>query len=237
MILAKIAKPPTPIIRQESRTPMTGRTIRRFQKDFLRSPTAAKQQLLFKANERLAAEYSIAIHRYRGLEQALQLEKRKRQRGKRLNLVGEEAFGAQFFSPGRVRAARAFQAQKEAEKQLELDSKTEKKAQATTNKLQKEKEKAERATKTAEKKRLAAEQKLQKITKKQALQELLAVATSIKTAPRKLQPIPLLVKAPRKRDISAILSIAEVSPAKLQKVVVSTTTRGRAVLRPRRFIS
>jgi DDE superfamily endonuclease len=237
VVLAQIAKPPTPTAKEKVQTPMTGRTIRRFQEDFLRSPTAAKQQLLLKANERLAAEHSIAIHRCRGLEQALQLEKRKRQKGKRLNLVGEEASGAQFFSPERVRAARAFQAQKEAEKQLELDLKAEKKAQATSKRLEKEKEKAERAVKAAEKKQLAAEQKLQKMAEKQARQELLTVATPIKTAPRRLQAIPPLTKAPRKRGISAISSIAETSPVKSQKVVVSTTTRGRAVLRPHRFIS
>jgi hypothetical protein len=53
-------------------------------------------KLLLKANERLAAEDSIAIHVNRGFEQAMKLEKQKRRRGKRLDSIGEEASGAQF---------------------------------------------------------------------------------------------------------------------------------------------
>lgn len=236
VVLEMIAKPESPTAPQGPKTPMTGRTIRRFQQDFARSPTALKQQLLFKANERLAAEHSIAIHRCRGLEQALKLEKRKRQRGKRLNLLGEEASGAQFFSPARVAAARAFQAQKEADKQLEIESKTKKKAQATTMKVRKEKEKAERAVKASEKKQLAVEEKLRKAVERQALQELVAVATHTKAAPRRLQTSSTLPKTPRKRAIAAISPDFEASPAKIQKEVICTTSRGRAILRPRRFI-
>jgi hypothetical protein len=152
IVLTKIIAPTVPAKNQELQTPMTSRTIRRFQKSFLSSPTAAKTKLLLKANERLAAEHSIAIHVNRGLEQAMKLEKRKRRRGKRLDLVGEEASGAQFFSPGHVQAARDFQALKEAEKQVKLDEKTDKKAKAAAVKLQKEKNKIERAIKVAEKK-------------------------------------------------------------------------------------
>ena len=131
---------------------MTSCTIRRFQKSFLSSPIATKIKLLLKANKRLAAEHSISIHVNHGLEQVMKLEKHKRRRGKRLDLVGEEASGAQFFSPGCVQATWDFQALKEAEKKVKLDEKTDKKAKAAAVKLQKEKDKIERAIKVAEKK-------------------------------------------------------------------------------------
>ena len=49
-----------------------------------------------------------------GLLETLKNEKKRRQRGKRLNLVGEEDSGAQLFYALRVRAALAYKAEKEA---------------------------------------------------------------------------------------------------------------------------
>ena len=51
----------------------------------------------------------------RGLEQALKNEKKKRQQGKRLNLIGKEDAGAQFFGSQEIQAARDYQAIKEEE--------------------------------------------------------------------------------------------------------------------------
>ena len=50
----------------------------------------------------------------KGLIKLIQLEKRKRQRGKRLNLYGKEDSGAQFFSPSHILKAREYQVAKEA---------------------------------------------------------------------------------------------------------------------------
>ena len=74
----------------------------------------------------------------KGLCNTLQDEKKRRKRGKRLNLLGEEDSGPQFFSPRRVQAAREFQAAKEEEEaQRQLDI-SEKRRQATAKRLQKE---------------------------------------------------------------------------------------------------
>jgi hypothetical protein len=235
VVLSKIAKPTTPRQVSKPKTPMTGRAIRRFHNSYLHSPTIAKTKMLFKATERLAAEHSIATHVIRGLEEAIKIEKRKRRKGKRLNLLGEGGSGPQFFSPGRVQAARDHQATKEAEKQLELDIKAEKKAKAEAARLQKQKEKTQRAIERAEKQRLAAEEKTRKTIEKQALQELKTVAKTAKTASRELQEPSILAKASRKHKISTISPPIDPSPATKQKVVVSKTTRGRAVLRPQRF--
>jgi hypothetical protein len=77
IVLINFIAPTIPAKNQELQTPMTSRTIRRFQKSFLSSPTDAKTKLLLKANKHLVAEYFIAIHINRGLEQVMKLEKHK----------------------------------------------------------------------------------------------------------------------------------------------------------------
>ena len=77
------------------------------------------------------------------------MEKQKRKKTKRLNLLGEEDSGPQLFSPSRVQAAKAFQAQKEAVEEEKKTAVAEKKAQAVANKLQKEKDKQEKALRRA----------------------------------------------------------------------------------------
>jgi len=237
VVLSIITKPTVPIVEQRIQTPITCRTTRRFHRSYQYSPTAAKTEKLLKANERLAAQHSIDQHIYRELENAFKIEKRNRRKGKKLNLLGEEACGAQFFSPGRVQAARERHATKEADKQLELDEKAEKKASALSAKLQKEAEKAKRAIEKGEKRQLAMKEKLRKATEKQACQELKSTNTHSRKAPRKLQGISILPKTSEKRNISAVLPADDVVVTKKQKVVVSTTMKGRAVLRPHRFTS
>jgi hypothetical protein len=73
---------------------MTSKSLRWFQKDYLKHPTNAKRDKLFYATKRLAAARSIAEHCAEGLKEALSQEKKKRTRGKRLNLRGKEAKGA-----------------------------------------------------------------------------------------------------------------------------------------------
>jgi hypothetical protein len=70
----------------------------------------------------------------------LKKEKKRRNRGKRLNLVGEEDLGAQLFYSSRVHAALAYRAEQEALKEVEIAAKLAKKAQAIENKQRKEEE-------------------------------------------------------------------------------------------------
>jgi hypothetical protein len=90
------------------------------------------------------------------------------QRGKCLNLLGEEDSGPQFFSPARVQAAKDWQAVKdtnEALRQQEIDYK---KTLTAAKKQQKELDKIERARLLAERRQQAAEIKAQKVVVKQA---------------------------------------------------------------------
>ena len=68
---------------------------------------------ILRSHELLAAGRFIDKHVIQEQEKALKQEKKRRKRGQRLNLVGEEDSGAQLFSPTRVAAARKYQAAKE----------------------------------------------------------------------------------------------------------------------------
>jgi hypothetical protein len=97
----------------------------------------------------LAAQVSINQHIINSLYTAFKIERQKRKKGKKLNLVREDDIGPQFYSPDRVRRALAFQNEKEANKQADRDRITSKKAQSAANKVQKEADKAARALQTA----------------------------------------------------------------------------------------
>jgi hypothetical protein len=53
------------------------------------------------------------------LKRLIQIEKKKRKRGKRLNLLSEEDNGPQFSSLARIQAAREYLAQKETKELAE----------------------------------------------------------------------------------------------------------------------
>jgi hypothetical protein len=79
--------------------------MRQFSKIYINNPSKLAFRKLTKANETNTAKASIAEHRAESLKEALQLEKKKRRRGKKLNLTGEPLGKAQFFGIAKVLAA------------------------------------------------------------------------------------------------------------------------------------
>ena len=222
---------------QLPKTPMTSRSIRRTQRAYDNTPTKLLLAKIFRANERLAAQDSIKKHVIKGLCNAFQDKKKRRKRGKHLNLLGEEDSGPQFSSLGRVQAAREFQTAKEDEEtQRQLDI-NEKRRQATAKRLLKEKEKLQKAIITQEKRKLAAEAKVAKAAEKQTQKGLVEAANSSpkeqvglqkqSTEPNKVQKTQ---KNQLKRPTCVIIT-------KEVDEVVLTTSTGRRVQRPGRFAS
>jgi hypothetical protein len=153
-------------------TPMTSRAIRRLQKSYKNSPTERRLDQVFRASERLAAQHAIDIHEKRGLVEAFRLEKQKRSRGKRLNLLGEDYSGPQFFSPSRIKAAQAFQAAKEtAEQQRKIDN-VNKKQEAAAARQQRDTERKEHTRQRKAAQQVVREEKARKAAEKKALREL-----------------------------------------------------------------
>ena len=122
--------------------------IRQFSKIHNRRLLKEAFRKLIKANEMNVARASIIEHRVNGLKEALQMEQKKRRRGKKLNLVREPSGRAQFFGTEEVMAAQARE--------------TEKVVLAEKEKLDKEKEKEEKAVAKAVKEALAVEEKRRK---------------------------------------------------------------------------
>ena len=168
------------------------------------------------------------------------MERQKRKKGKKLNLVGEDDIGPQFYCPDRVRRALAFQDEKEANEQADQDRITNKKAQSAANKVQKEADKAARALQTAARRQHAQEEKdrkvaerAQKAIERQAKKEAkLAEAQAKKAAKLAKSAIPKPKAATQVRRAQNVVA-NDHAAGKGKKVVASRTTRGRAVIMPR----
>ena len=72
---------------------MTSHATRRIQQQYRKAPSSPLIAKVFRANKRLVSQYLINEHRIRGLEKALKIKKKRRKRGKRLNLIGQEEGG------------------------------------------------------------------------------------------------------------------------------------------------
>src|SRR5450432_2439480 len=118
IVINIIAKPNIlqPEMSPKPQTPMTSHAIRRIHRQYKLDYSERKLQLILRGHEKLAAQHSIDTHIINGLQEAFKLEKKKRTRGKRLNLIGiEDDSGPQFFSPSQIQVARRLQAEKEDE--------------------------------------------------------------------------------------------------------------------------
>ena len=185
--------------------------------------------ILFRSIERLATQYEIDTHISQGLRKALVYEKQKRRKGKRLNLLGEESSGPQLFSPSRVLAAKAYQAQKEAaEEQKRLEA-AEKRAQGAEKRLQKEKEREEKALQRATRKQEALVAKEEKRAGIQARKEAQKAAKEVRETAR-LERI--AAKKPKEASIAQNSQESSSSrPTTLwsSRVVEKATRSGRVV--------
>jgi hypothetical protein len=113
---------------EEPPTPYSVKAFRYFKQRFNRNPTKGILRKLFKVAEQLSAEREIANYRAAAMREALALEKKKRQRSKKLSLLGDPVNGGgQFFSSEEIQAARNFQAGKEAALLEEKEAKEAKK--------------------------------------------------------------------------------------------------------------
>ena len=214
---------------------MTSRSVRRMHKEYLKAPTQPRFMKILRANERLAADHSIDQHIIRGLNSALRNEKKRRQRGKRLNLLGDGDSGPQFFSPSKVQAARDRLEAKEMErtqKQQELEGK---KALTAAAKKQKEDDKAQRSKIATEKKILSAELREKKLAEKQVQKDLKNTASEIgegSSSSIKVYPAPFLPEKVGKTKQSKVGTTMGVDKVKTVNLV---TARGRQVQKPKRF--
>lgn len=235
LILDVITKPVKEEVPQCIKTPMTNYAVRRIRRAYKNDPTSPLLKKILRANERLAAEHSIDQHVIKGLNLALKAEKKRRQRGKRLNLLGEEDSGPQFYSPSKVQAARERQTAKEDEKLQKQQQIEEREALAAAARHQKEKEKVERMAIAADKRKINAEMKAAKLTEKQIQKDLKHDATQHNQA----HSSPEIVSSDSDNDDTRLIGQAGTSKTDATgggvEASISRTSRGRQVQRPKRF--
>jgi hypothetical protein len=216
-------------------TPKTTRTIRRVHNAYVANPIQSTLSLILKANIHLAAQQDINNHIINGLRNTIRIEKSKRKRGKRLNLLGEEDSGPQFFSPARIQAAREFQAQKEATEEENKARIASKKALALVVKEKAEATKKERALQRAIRQETAAVEKARKIIERQAILE----ARKARTIADKARKLASKASKGSRKAILGKRKLADSnidlvdSPA--QKRPLARSTSGRAIVTPARF--
>ena len=90
-------------------------------KAYKKSLLETQLEKIIHTNTRFAAQNFIAKHTITKLIWALKTEKKKQNRGKRLNLVGEEDNRPQLFTLNQVRQALVYKDKQKALKQAEQD--------------------------------------------------------------------------------------------------------------------
>ena len=123
---------------------------------------------IFYSYKSLTTEHTIDQYMINRLLKALKHEKKRRRRGKRLNLLKKKDSRPQFFSPAKIQTTKDFQALKKENKIIRQQNLKEKKVLQTAKKKQKKEEKMQKAAATTKRRRIAAEVKEVKVVKKQA---------------------------------------------------------------------
>jgi hypothetical protein len=235
IVIDKITIPTAPQCAQPIATPMTCRAVRRIQKTYRKAPDSLILQKILRANDKLAARHEIDQHLIQGLMEALRYEKKRRKRGKRLNLVGEEDKGPQFFNPGRVQTARDLLAAKKAEEARIEQEKAEKRIQQAVKKAQKEQEEKERAEAAAIQKAATAEARAQKAAEIQLRKEAREAARRDKAQKPRPRKVPTKATKARAPPRTSQGGDGEVAVAEEVEEAITSSTRTRAVRRPARF--
>ncbi|KAH9213528.1 hypothetical protein DL95DRAFT_410275 [Leptodontidium sp. 2 PMI_412] len=88
------------------------------------------RKLILKAAIKLSADHEVNEYVKKGLIKSLEFEKKKRKRGKKMNLVGNETNGCELYRPVEISEARAFQQEKEEKVTQEKEDKITKKSEA-----------------------------------------------------------------------------------------------------------
>jgi chemotaxis protein histidine kinase CheA len=231
----------------EVKTLYTAKSIRRFQMHYARNPTKDLQRKLFKANEVLAAEREINAYRAECLKRALALEKTKRKKPKRLNLLGQEATGEpQFYGPDEVREARRVQAEKTAQEEQEKVEKAAKKVKDAEEREAKKAREAAEKTARAEKKEVdrqvareaKAQAKIEAAEARKAATAAKKAAATAEKAPKSAKTTRVVILKVRSTFLASLGSEDHVDVEEVESdggVVPIATRRGRRINLPVRL--
>ncbi|EED11969.1 conserved hypothetical protein [Talaromyces stipitatus ATCC 10500] len=192
-----------------------------------KSDLSEATQLALKALQKYAVQNEILEHQQQGLVDALIGEKKRQKRGRPLGLIDKDNPGeAQFFSPGRIEAARQqiqnIELQKEQGK-IEAANRRTQKAFARQQKAQEIQERRETRIREREEKR--RQEELEK--------EQLRVAREAQKEVKRAKERPAKQVNTKKRRYSKVIESNEEVSSKRPKTGISRS--GRAINLPIRF--
>jgi hypothetical protein len=188
---------------------------------------------LFKAAEQAAIERDITNFRATGLREALNIEKKKRQRGKALNILGLSSTGAGLFVSGeKINDTKTKQKNKETVFEKEtIKKKTQKEQDEVSKQLRKDQEGQDKETKKARKVEQAEVSKQVKAKTKKIVATATRAAKKTKNAAKKAAPKPKPSKIVALKLGSTVLQslgshkVVEIDTEDVQKEVVGYMIR------------
>ena len=153
-IKMKTPTPPSSDGEVRKKTPGSVRAVRRQIKAMQKTQGQLNEDvaLLARACEKLVINNEILEHENGGLRQALQNEKKRRKRDKKMGLFPKDESGqAMFFSPAKIAAVRSHQEELEAQKEQErLDKELERRARVAERERKAEEAQERRQTRQRE---------------------------------------------------------------------------------------
>ena len=189
-VQTKTPSNPTSDSELKRKTPTSVRGVRRAIKALRAEDPdlGAGLDLIVRATEKLVIQKDLLEHENKGLRAALIGEKKRRKRGKAMELFTKGEPGqAMFFSPGKIAAVRTRQQELEAQKEQErLAKETEKERRAVERELKAQEareRKAARQELAAQKREAKHREKEARILQKQADQQLIYEQSIIRTSP------------------------------------------------------
>jgi hypothetical protein len=173
---------------QQIKTPLSTRALRRTFKQLQKEGQINKNtRILLRAGEKLATKLEIVQHENQGLRKAVLHEKKKRKRGRAMNLYDptENEGQALFFSPAKVARVRQRVADEEQAQLQRKQSASDKKLQAAIKRDEKAREAQERKIARDYARQIAREQLAQEKAERRALREAQRVQKTEEAAKRK----------------------------------------------------
>jgi hypothetical protein len=237
-------RPVTPLQDSEQekhyvKTPYSVRGIRQFNKAILKSPSKEMIRKLIKANEVNSSQAAIAQHQVKGLKEALVTEKKKRKKGKKLNLIGEDAGKAQWFGTEEILRANQLEDEKEVRIVKEKQDKITKKDQAAIDRAvkaaQKKQEKEERAIQRAVDAQAKKDRRAQKVLDNRAARQMAAQAKKNVGKSKPSRVIVLKVRSNIPTSLGSCETVAEEVAGTEEVMPPQATRRGREIKLPQRL--
>jgi hypothetical protein len=200
--------------------------------------TADESKKLSETLHSLAVQNELLHDENDGLREALDDKKKRKDRGKRLDLQREDSYhsGATFWSPHKIRQARARELEKQQQEEAEIAARANRKELQAAAKLLKEQQKEERRV---ERERLKEERERERAGRLAARNARIAAQNTKKptqnapaTKRKASQNAPLISKRQRRSGGAAARAASpEAAPAAPPKL----TSRGRTIYFPRKY--